>query len=159
MVAVAYERWFDTKIWSIIALSYAHINLRGCEINSWKKFRPERGGDTVMTSAIPVKCSNNWSWAIKPTGSCPLWEFVIYTRIILRSSKIWNFIYPLQCILHQRKVMSGFSWNTLKCYCPLSLQHWSLDTPRRSYCICQPRTTYKWIAETSSGSAKWQGVR
>ena len=39
------------------------------KIQAWTGFEP-------MTSAIPVQCSTNW--AIKPTGSWSLCEFVIY---------------------------------------------------------------------------------
>ena len=41
------------------------------EVQAWTGFEP-------MTSAIPEQCSSNW--AIRPTGSCIHYEFVIYSR-------------------------------------------------------------------------------
>ena len=54
--------------------SYAH-NLSSCEIEARKKIQVWTGFEP-MTSAIPVQCSTNW--AVKPSGSWPLCEFVIY---------------------------------------------------------------------------------
>ena len=50
-------------------------NLSSCEKKAWKKIQAWTGFEP-MTSAIPVQCSTNW--AIKPTGSWSLCEFVIY---------------------------------------------------------------------------------
>ena len=54
--------------------SYTH-NLSSCEIKAWKKIQAWTGFEP-MTSAIPVQCSTDW--AIKPSGSWLLCEFVIY---------------------------------------------------------------------------------
>ena len=49
--------------------------LSSCEKKAWKKIQAWTGFEP-MTSAIPVQCSTNW--AIKPTGSWSLCEFVMY---------------------------------------------------------------------------------
>ena len=57
----------DMKISLIIAVMHSLSSLK--KIQALTGFEP-------MTTAIPVQCSTNW--AIKPTGSWPLREFVRY---------------------------------------------------------------------------------
>ena len=64
----------DIKIWLIIAVIHTTetaVKLKPEKIRAWTGFEP-------MISATPVQCSTNW--AIKPSGSWPLCELVIYNN-------------------------------------------------------------------------------
>ena len=83
-----WNNWIQVNIWKFIYLNCGEwnenmidhrsytLNLSSWEIKAWKKKIQAWTGFEPMTSAIPVQCSTNW--AIKPTGSWPFCEFVIY---------------------------------------------------------------------------------
>ena len=63
--------------WMIIAA--IHATLSSCEKKAWKKFRLERDSNPWP---LRYRCSAlRTNWAIKPTGSWSLYEFVIYPFI------------------------------------------------------------------------------
>ena len=77
--------------------SYAH-NLSSCEIKAaWKKIQAWRGFET-MTYAILVQCSTNW--AIKPSGSLVLCEFVT----VPVQAEEYKWIYEIHIFELRRKI-------------------------------------------------------
>ena len=91
-------------------------NLSSGEKKAWKKFRPEQDSNPWP---LWYRCSAlNTNWAIKPTGSWSLCEFVIYPLRWRHESEYMNFffIYSLSC-LH----LSGYITNSHNDQLPVGL--------------------------------------
>ena len=71
--------------------SYVH-NLSRCEIKAWKKIQTWTEFE-LMTSAIPVQCPTNW--AIKPSRSWSLCDFVMVRNILADGDMIFHVLIHL----------------------------------------------------------------